>query len=152
LPFTILTSLVSVLFVAVPALYYERGEVISVQVAFAALLQRPLRYLLAGVLFTLVATLGFLFCILPGVVVALITPVYVNRIFLTDAPITDVFAASFQTLYRSEQGRTYVLLEILTWLLVLLFSVCTCGLGALLAVPVSAFYLQNAAYHKGLIR
>jgi multisubunit Na+/H+ antiporter MnhG subunit len=45
-----------------------------------------------------------------------------------------------------------VLLEILTWLLVLLFSVCTCGLGALLAVPVSAFYLQNAAYHKGLIR
>ena len=152
LPFTILTSLVSVLFVAVPALYYERGEVISVQVAFAALLQRPLRYLLAGVLFTLVATLGFLFCILPGVVVALITPVYVNRIFLTDALITDVFAASFQTLYRSEQGRTYVLLEILTWLLVLLFSVCTCGLGALLAVPVSAFYLQNAAYHKGLIR
>jgi len=32
-----------------------------------------------------------------------------------------------------------------------LVSVCTCGLGALLAVPVSTFYLQNAAYRKGLI-
>ena len=43
------------------------------------------------------------------------------------------------------------LLEILAWLLVALVSVCSCGLGALLAVPVSTFYLQNAAYHKGLI-
>ena len=42
-------------------------------------------------------------------------------------------------------------IEILTWLLVAVVTVCTCGLGALVAVPVSTFYLQNAAYHKGLI-
>ena len=43
LPFTVLSSLVGVLLAAIPALYYERGEVITVQAAFAALLQRPWR-------------------------------------------------------------------------------------------------------------
>jgi hypothetical protein len=151
LPFTVLSSLVGVLFIAVPALHYDSGEVITVQAAFAALLRRPLRYLLAGVLFTLALTVGFLLCIVPGIVVALVMPIYVNRIFLTDQSITEAFSASFQAVYRSERGRTFAGIEILTWLVVVLVSVCTCGLGALLAVPVSSFYLQNAAYHKGVI-
>ena len=151
LPFTVLSSLVGVLFIAVPALHYDSGDVITVQAAFAALMRRPLRYLLAGVLFTLVLTIGFLLCIVPGIVVALVMPIYVNRIFLTDQSITDAFAASFRAVYRSEQGRTYAGIEILAWLLVVVVSVCTCGLGALLAVPVSSFYLQNAAYNKGVI-
>ena len=66
LPFTVLSSLVGVLFIAVPALHYDSGDVITVQAAFAALMRRPLRYLLAGVLFTLVLTIGFLLCIVPG--------------------------------------------------------------------------------------
>ena len=151
LPFTVLSSLVGVLFVAVPALHYEGGEVITVQAAFAALMRRPLRYLLAGVLFTLALTIGFVFCIVPAIVVALVTPIYVNRIFLTDQSITDAFAASFQAVYGSEKGRSFAGIEILTWLLVLLVSVCTCGLGALVAVPVGSFYLQNLAYSKGVI-
>ena len=151
LPFVILSSLVGVLFVAVPALFYERGEVINVRDAFATLMQKPWRYLLAGLLFSLVCAIGFVLCIVPGVVVVLVMPVYVNRIFVTNLPITDAFAASFRAVYRSPHGLGYVGLEILAWLLVVLVSVCTCGLGALLAVPVSTFYLQNAAYHKGLI-
>lgn len=151
LPFTVLSSLVGVLFIAVPAMHYDCGDVITVQAAFAALMRRPLRYLLAGVLFTLVFTIGLLLCIVPGIVVALVMPIYVNRIFLTDHSITDAFAASFQAVYGSEQGRTYACIEILAWLLVVVVSVCTCGLGALLAVPVSSFYLQNAAYNKGVI-
>lgn len=151
LPFAVLSSLVGVLFIAVPALYYDSGAVITVQAAFAALLRRPLRYLLAGVLFTLALSIGFVLCIVPGIVVALVMPVYVNRIFLTDQPITEAFTASFQAVYGSERGRTFAGIEILAWLLVLVVSVCTCGLGALLAVPVSSFYLQNAAYNKGVI-
>ena len=151
LPFAILSSLVGVLFVAVPAMHYASGEVITVVAAFRELLRRPGRYLLAGLLFSLVAAVGFVLCIVPGILVALVMPIYVNRIFLTDQPITDAFAASFQAVYRSANGGSFVLLEILAWLLVALVSVCSCGLGALLAVPVSTFYLQNAAYHKGLI-
>lgn len=151
LPFAILSNLVGVLFIAVPALHYERGTTISVQQAFAELLRRPLRYLLAGVLFSVVAALGFVLCILPGIAVMLVMPIYVNRIFLTDLPITDAFAASFQAVFRSPNGSDFLGIELLAWVLVVVVSVCTCGLGALVAVPVSTFYLQNAAYHKGLI-
>jgi hypothetical protein len=151
LPFAILSSLVGVLFVAVPAMHYASGEVITVVAAFRELLRRPGRYLLAGLLFSLVAAVGFVLCIVPGILVALVMPIYVNRIFLTDQPIPDAFAASFQAVYRSPNGGSFILIEILAWLLVALVSVCSCGLGALLAVPVSSFYLQNAAYHKGLI-
>jgi hypothetical protein len=151
LPFAILSSLVGVLFVAVPAMHYASGEVITVQAAFRELLRRPVRYLLAGLLFSLVTALGFVLCIVPGILVALVMPIYVNRIFLTDQPITDAFAASFQAVYRSPNGGSFIAIEILAWLLVALVSICSCGLGALLAVPVSTFYLQNAAYHKGLV-
>ena len=151
LPFSILSSLVGVLFVAVPAMHYDKGETITVQAAFAALLRRPLRYLLAGLLFSLVMGIGFVLCILPGIAVALVMPVYVNRIFLTDQSITDAFAASFQAVYRSPHGWEFVWIEVLAWLVVLVVSVCTCGIGALLAVPVSTFYVQNAAYSKGVI-
>jgi hypothetical protein len=151
LPFSILSSLVGVLFVAVPAMHYDKGEAITVQAAFAALLRRPLRYLLAGLLFSLVLGIGFVLCILPGIAVALVMPVYVNRIFLTDQSITDAFAASFQAVYRSPHGWEFVWIEVLAWLVVLVVSVSTCGIGALLAVPVSTFYIQNAAYSKGVI-
>ncbi len=151
LPFSILSSLVGVLFIAVPALHYNSGETITVQQAFAALLKRPLRYLLAGVLFSFVMTIGFVLCIIPGIVVALVMPIYVNRIFLTDQSISEAFAGSFQAVYRSAHGPDFLGIEILAWVLVVVVSICTCGLGALVAVPVSSFYLQNAAYHKGLV-
>lgn len=151
LPFMVLSSFVGVLLAAIPALYYERGEVITVQAAFAALFEKPWRYLWAGVLFTVLVLVGFLFCVLPGVLILFVTPLYVNRIFNTNLSVTDAFAASVQALFRSPQGVQYLSLELLTILLVLVVSICTCGFGALLALPVSSFYLQNAAYNKGLI-
>ena len=151
LPFIVLSSFVGVLLAAIPALYYERGEVITVQAAFAALFEKPWRYLWAGVLFTVLVLVGFLFCVLPGVLILFVTPLYVNRIFNTNLSVTDAFAASVQALFRSPQGIQYLGLELLTTLLVLVVSICTCGFGALLALPVSSFYLQNAAYNKGLI-
>jgi len=151
LPFTVLSSWVGVLLAAIPALYYERGEVITVQAAFAALFEKPWRYLWAGVLFTVLVLVGFLFCVLPGVLILFVTPLYVNRIFNTNLSVTDAFAASVQALFRSPQGIQYLGLELLTTLLVVVVSICTCGFGALLALPVSSFYLQNAAYNKGLI-
>jgi H+/Cl- antiporter ClcA len=53
--------------------------------------------------------------------------------------------------YRAPNAISFVVLELVTSLVVVLVSVCTCGLGAVVAVPVSAFYIQNAAYHKGII-
>jgi len=151
LPFVILANLVGVLFIAVPALYYAGGEIITTSDAFQALLRRPWRYFLAGLLFSVVAAIGLLLCVLPGIAVWLVAPVFVHLIFNTDRPIVEAFSASFQAVYRSPQGLTFVGIQLLTWIVVLLFSLCTCGLGALLAVPIANFYIQNAAYHRGVI-
>ena len=151
IPFTILSNLVAVLFAAVPALHYVSGETVTVDRAFRTLFQRPWRYLLAGVLFTVVSTLGLLLCVLPGVAVLLVTPVYVNKIFTTDMAILDAFSSSFQAVYRSENGWTFVGIEILAGLVVLVVSICTCGLGLLVAPAVASFYVQNAAYRQGVL-
>ena len=151
LPFSILSSLVGVLFVAVPAMHYASGEIIDTEAAMRVLLHRPVRYLLAGVLFTVVAVVGFVLCILPGIAVTLVMPIYVNKVFLTDSPILDAFSSSFQAVYGSPQGRIFAGIELLAWLLVLVVSIFTCFLGSLVAVPVATFYIQNAAYHRGVL-
>ncbi len=151
LPSTILSNLVGVLFVAVPAMHYASGETIGPEAAFRALMLRPGRYLLAGVLFSLVAAAGFVLCILPGIAVTLVIPIYVNKVFLTDLPITEAFPSSFQAVYGSEQGRRFAAIELVAWLLVLVVSLCTCGLASLVTVPLATFYIQNAAYHRGVL-
>lgn len=151
LPFTLLSALVGVLLSAVPALYYNSGSNISIETAFRTLLKRPWRYLVAGALYSAALGLGSLLCILPGVAVGLTGPVYVNLIFTSDDDIATCFTTAFQRIYGSERGRNYAFVEVLTWMVVIVASICTCGLGALLAVPVASFYLQQLAYSKELV-
>ena len=152
LPVSILASLLSVLLVAVPALYYERGEVVTISAAAQLLTGRGWRFVLAGLFFSLVTTIGFLLFILPGIAVALVTPVFVNRIFVTDMTIGEAFAHSFQVVYRSENGLSFVGLEVLTGLVVGLLALVTCGLGGFVVIPMASFFLQNVAYQRGLLR
>jgi hypothetical protein len=151
LPFTVLSNLVGVLFVAVPAMHYATGEIIGTEAALRVLMHRPVRYLLAGVLFTVVAAIGFVLSILPGIAVTLVMPVYVNKVFLSDSPILEAFSSSFQAVYGSPKGRTFAGIELIAWLLVLVVTIFTCGLASLVAVPVATFYIQNAAYHQGVL-
>ena len=152
LPFSILASLLSVLLVAVPALYYERGEVVTISTAAQLLNGRWWRYVLAGLFFSLVTTIGFLLCILPGIAVALVTPVFINRIFVTDMGIGEAFSQSFQVVYRSENGLSFVGLEVLTAIVAGLLALATCGLGGFVVIPMASFFLQNVAYQRGLLR
>ena len=152
LPLTILASLLSVLLVAVPALYYERGEVVTISAASQLLTGRWWRYVLAGLFFSLATIIGYLLCILPGIAVALVTPVFVNRIFVTEMTIGDAFAQSFQVVYRSQNGLSFVGLEVLTGLVVGLLALVTCGLGGFVVIPMASFFLQNVAYERGLLR
>ena len=150
-PFTVLSSLVGVLFAAVPAMYYVTGETITVERAFSTLFQRPWRYLLAGLLFAVVSAIGLVLCVLPGIAVALVTPVYVNKIFTTDMTIMDAFSSSFQAVYRSENGWTFIGIELLAGLVVVVVTICTCGVGLFVAPAVGSFYVQNAAYRQGVL-
>ncbi len=152
LPFSLLVSLLSVLLVAVPALYYERGEVVTISAAAQLLTGHWWRYLLAGLFFTLATTIGLLLCILPGLAVALVTPVFVNRIFVTDMSIGEAFSQSFQVVYRSENGLSFVGIEVLTGIVVAFLALFTCGLGGFVVIPMASFFLQNVAYERGLLR
>lgn len=151
-PFAILAGLVGVLFTAVPALHYATGEVITAKAAIGELLRRPGRYLLAGLLFGVSTAVGTLLCVLPGVAVALVLPVYVNLIFTGERPILDAFQAAFHACYGTAEGRSFLLVELLTWLVVISVSLCTCFVGGLVAGPMGNFYLQNVAYQRGVLR
>lgn len=152
LPFVMCVSLLTVLLVAVPAAYYERGEIVTVSAALSMLMLHWRRYLLAGVLFSLATTVGTFLCVLPGIAVALVTPVFVNRIFVTDMNIGDAFSQSFQAVYRSENGWGFVGQQIVVFVVVGLVTLLTCGFGSILVVPVASFYIQNLAYNRGLLR
>jgi hypothetical protein len=152
LPFAILAGYVGVLFTAVPALHYASGRVISVQEAFGELARRPRRYFVAGVLFAALSTAASFACFLPGLLVNLVTPVYVNRIFTTDQPVLEVLQQSFQTCYGTEKGRSFLLAQGVAWLVFFALTFCTCFLGGLVATPMLCFYLQNLAYCRGVVR
>jgi hypothetical protein len=74
IPLWVLSQLVGVLFVAVPALYYAFGEVVTISEAFRTLFSRPLRYISAGILFSLAILIGSLFGIIPFIGVGLSMP------------------------------------------------------------------------------
>lgn len=152
LPFSVLSGYVGVLTTAVPALHYASGRVITIQEGFGELLRRPGRYFVAGVLFGVATALGLLACVVPGVVISMVLPVYVNLIFTTERPILDVFQASFQACFGTEAGRSFLLGEVIAWLVAIALTLGTCLVGGLVAGPMLAFYLQNLAYYRGVLK
>jgi len=62
LPFLLIAGFMGILLTAVPALHDARGQAIRPQQAFAELARRPGRCILAGLLLTLVSTMGLLLC------------------------------------------------------------------------------------------
>lgn len=150
--FSVVSAYVGVLSTAVPALHYATGRVITIQEGFAELLRRPGRYFVAGLLFTAATTTGFLFCVIPGLLLGLVLPVYVNLIFTTDRPILDVFQASFRACFGSEAGRSFLLFQLIAWLVTFALTIGTCLVGGIVAGPILAFYLQNLAYYLGVVR
>jgi hypothetical protein len=137
-PFTVVASLVSVLLTAVPALYYETGRVITPNKALQLLLQRPARYFLAGVLASVAIVVGLLFCILPGLAVAMVIPVYVNRVFVTDQPILAALVGSFQSVYGHAKGWKFLLIQLIAWLLVALFVLVSAVVVAVLMIGLKS--------------
>jgi len=136
---------------AVPSMYYATGETVAIIDAFKALSRRPWRYLIAGILFVIAVLVGFTFCIMPGIVVLLVAPVYVGKIFTTELSILAAFGSSFQAVYCSENSFTFVAIEIVVGLVVIAVSVFSCGLGLLFAPSIASFYVQNAAYRQGVL-
>ena len=149
--YSVVFSLLSVLFMVIPALYFEKREIITWKVPYKELKRNFKRYLLAGILFTGCLTIGYLFCILPGIVISLIGPAYTNKIACSDIPILKAFTSSFQSVFKSPNLLPYIGMQILAGLIYIIPTVCTCGIGSIITIPLLSIYSQHLAYNKGIL-
>jgi hypothetical protein len=53
--------------------------------------------------------------------------------------------------YGSSHGFAFIRIQVVVGIVAVIVSILTCGVGAFFAVPVANFYIQNAAYHRGMI-
>ena len=149
-PFWILQSLIGVMFTAIPALYYQRGEVVGFSDVYSVLMSRLGRYVIAGVLFTVTSTIGIFACVLPGLIIFASMPVYVNKVFTTDQGVWDCFTSSFASVYGSDKGWALVGIQLMAFLL----AFVTCGfciVGLIVYVPVVTFFIQLYVSRSGLV-
>ena len=151
-PISIINNLFGVLLIAVPTIYYSKEEVVSFRVIINRVKSSILRYILAGILWTFFVLIGYVFCIIPGILFTLITPIYVHKIFTTDVSIIDSFQSSWSSLFNSKRAIPFFAMSLFVGFLTIICSILTCFLGGLVFIPLSWFYIINYAYHIGILK
>ena len=151
LVYTVVTALLSVLYMVIPALYFNNKEIITWKVPYKVLKQNFKRYFLAGILYTACVLVGYLLCIIPGIVISIIGPTYVNKIACSDMPIMKAFTSSFQSVFKSPNFWSYIGMQLLAGIIYVIPTLCTCGIGSIITLPMLGIYSQHLAYNKGLI-
>ena len=149
--YTLITSLLSVSFMVVPALYFKNNEIITWKVPYKVLTKNFKRYVLAGLLFSVCLILGYLFCIIPGIAISFVGPTFLNKIACSDMPIMKAFKSSFQAVFKSPNLWSYIGMSILAGLLFTIATTCTCFVGMIITFPMICIYSIHLAYNKGLI-
>ncbi len=149
--FLVISSLLGIFFYAIPALYFDKNKVITWKEPYKVLLSKFGRMFLAGLLFTIAICLGYLFCIIPGILITFLTPVYVNKIICSDTPIFKAFTSSFDSLFKSSSWGGFIGLSFLAGIIYFISTICTCGIGALVTFPMFCIYIQHLAYNKGIL-
>lgn len=148
LPTTVLTSLANVLIMAVAAIYYTTDHCPNPGEIFGILIRKPLRYLLAGFLFAIIAGIGLLLCIVPGILIILTTPLYVYYVFTTDLDLITCLSKAFKGMFQD--FSSFFVVSFLCGLAVIA-STALCILPVLAVLPMTALYMQNYIHHKGLV-
>lgn len=140
--YQVLVSLLGVLIAAFPAIYYATGAHPDFKAGLALLRKNFWRYLLAGLLASAATGIGLLACIVPGVIVAIITPIFIRRVFTSEQLIWPAFLASFRDLFNSDYGWGLVGFELLAGLLVLI-SALFCLVPVIVTGPLAAIFIQQ---------
>lgn len=147
--YQVLVGLLGVLIVAFPALHYATGHHPSYGEGMALLRLRFWRYVLAGVLVSVATAVGFLACIVPGLIVMVVTPIYIRRIFTGSEPVWPAFVASLRDLFNSGYGWGLVGYELLTGVLVLI-SALFCLVPLIVTYPLAVIFIQQYLVSRGL--
>lgn len=145
-------SILSVLYVAVPALYYAKGRRITVRMLLRELSGRPWRYgiiALPALVLNLLKESGLL--LIAFVLILLLEPVFVNLIVTTEDTVQTCLARTVKVSFDTAAGRSLLFTVVFSWLIVFLVSILTCGLGWLIALPTRDFFLQHTLYDRVLL-
>ena len=151
-PISILNNLFGVLLIAVPTIYYSSEEVVSFKGIINKVSSSFWRYIMAGILWTFFVFIGYLFCIIPGIILTLITPIYVHKIFATDLGIIESVQSSWSSLFNSGNAISFFGMSIFIGFITIICTLITCLLGGLVFVPLSWFYIINYSYNIGILK
>ena len=99
------------------------------------------KYVLAGV--------GVAILVMPYLVLGIIYPIYVRRVFTSGQDILQAFLASFRDLFSSGYGWGLVGYELLAGLLVLI-SALFCLVPLFVTYPLAAIFIQQYLVSRGL--
>jgi hypothetical protein len=154
LPFTLLyqvvVGLLGVMISALPALWFATGHHPNYRESLALLRANPRRYVLAGLLVSIATLLGLLLCVIPGLIVMALTPIYVRRVFTTEEPLWPAFQACFNDLSSGPSAIGLIGYQLIIFPLIAI-SALFCLLPVLLTVPLAAIFIQQylAAWEIG---
>ena len=147
----VVVSFLTILYYIIPVLYFKNKEIITWKVPYKVLKENFRRYLLAGILFNVCVLIGLLLCIIPGIAVLIVGPTYLNKIACSDMPIIKSFKSSFQAVYKSPNLLSYIGMQLLAVIIYFVPTICTCGIGGIITLPMISIYQQHLTYNKGLI-
>ena len=101
---------------------------------------------MAGILHMLVTSIGYLLCVIPGIIVSLSTPIVISNVVNTDKGAMDCVKEGISEFWKglvSGSMRTFVLVQIVLLLLMSIATTITCGIGTFFAIPYTSFCLYN---------
>ncbi|WP_252976324.1 hypothetical protein [Janibacter melonis] len=99
--------------------------------------------ILTGIVVSLLTSVGFLFCILPGFVVGFFLLFASSRVVDSGAGVGDALSGSFR-LVKDNAGPIF--LWVLLLVLLVIASVCTCGIALFVTVPI--FSISTAYVYR----
>jgi hypothetical protein len=143
------SNLLGVSLQMLPALAFAQGNHPSAT-AMLQLLRRDFwRLVRAGVVVGLATGIGLLLLIVPGVLVAIATPVIIRRVVCDQQDALPAVLTSLKEVGNSPAGAGLLKWELVAGLLVL-GSVLLCGLPLLITIPLGGILVQQYLAHSGL--
>ena len=132
-----------------PALAFQTGSHPSAGEVLVLLRRNFWRYVRAGIVVGLATSLGLLLLIVPGVLVAIATPVVVRRVTCNNEKAWPALLASVREVSNGSAGVGLLKWQLIAGLLVMA-SVLLCGLPLLITVPLGAIVIQQYLAWSGL--
>ena len=143
------SNLLGVSLQMLPALAFQSGSHPSAEAMLQLLRSQFWRYVRAGVVVGLATAAGLLLLIVPGVLVAIATPVVIRRVVCQQEAAVPALIASVK-----EVGSTPAGVGLLQWQLVagllIVGSLLLCGLPLLITVPLGGILIQQYLAYSGL--